>query len=145
MPSFQRIATAAASPEDVWKVLYDPSRFPEWWAGIETVEVKTLPAGTGGPTSYTMYPTGYPDFPMPQQLQTAPAQQSVVISCLVSDLRFEWRLEPLDGGRTTRISVHVDIPPAESHRLETQTGIIEASLTRLADVAAADKTNEQDK
>jgi hypothetical protein len=85
---------------------------------------------------YTMYPAGDPDFPMPQQLQTAPAQQSVVISCLVSDLRFEWRLEPLDGGRATRISVHVDIPPAESHRLETQRHIIEASITRLADVAA---------
>lgn len=140
MPSLQRSATAAAPPEEVWKVLYDPARFPEWWAGIETVEVKTLPTGTGEPTSYTMYPAGYPDFPMQQQLQTVPAQQSVVISCLVSDLRFEWRLEPLDGGRATRISVHVDIPPAESHRLETQRDIIEASITRLADLAA-DGTN----
>jgi len=136
MPSFQRSTTAAAPPEEVWKVLYDPSRFPEWWAGMEAVEVKTLPADSGEPIPYIMYPTGYPDFPMPQQLQTAPAQQSVVISCLVSDLRFEWRLEPLDGGRATRISVNVDIPPAESHRLETQHDIIEASLTRLADLAA---------
>ncbi len=29
MPSFQRSATAAAPPEEVWKVLYDPTRFPE--------------------------------------------------------------------------------------------------------------------
>lgn len=145
MPAFQRSTTAAVPPEEVWKVLYDPTRFPEWWAGIETVEVKNLPAGTGEPTSYTMYPAGYPDFPMPQQLHTAPAQQSVVISCLVSDLRFEWRLEPLDGGRATQISVHVDIPPAEAHRLETQRHIIDASIIRLAHVAAADRTNQQDK
>ena len=97
MPAFERSATAAAPPEEVWKVLYDPTRFPEWWAGIETVEVTSLSAGTDERTSYTMYPAGYPDFPMPQQLQASRDKQSIVISCLVSDLRFDWRLEPLDG------------------------------------------------
>jgi hypothetical protein len=58
-----------------------------------------------------------------------------VISCLVSDLRFDWRLEPLDGGRATRISVHVEIPQAEAHRLGTQREVIAASLSRLAAVA----------
>jgi hypothetical protein len=81
----------------LWKVLYDPARFPEWWAGIGTIDpVESAP---GDPTSYTMYPAGYPDFPMPQQLRTSHHRKSVVVSCLVSDLRFEWRLEPLDGGR----------------------------------------------
>jgi uncharacterized protein YndB with AHSA1/START domain len=136
MPSFQTSTTAAAPPEEVWKVLYDPSRFPEWWAGIETIELEALPANPGEPLSYTMYPTGYPEFPMPQQIQTVRKQESVVISCLVSDIRFDWRLEPLDGGRGTRISVYVDIPPDEAHRLETQRDIIEASLSRLAAVAA---------
>ena len=136
MPSFQRSLSAAAPPEEVWKVLYDPSRFPEWWVGFETVELKTLSADPGEPVSYTMYLTGYPDFPMPQQLQATRERQSIVISCLVSDLSFDWRLEPLDGGRATRISVHVDIPPAEAHRLASQRDIIDASLTRLADLAA---------
>jgi hypothetical protein len=117
----------------VWKVLYDPARFPEWWAGVEAVEVEAPPADAG-PTSYTPYPTGYPDFPMPQQLQASRDQQSIVISCLVSDLRFDWRLEPLDGGRATRISVHVEIPQAEAHRLVTQREAISASLSRLAAV-----------
>ena len=117
-------------------MLYDPSRFPEWWAGVETVEVGTLPADAGDHTSYTLYPTGYPDFPMPQQLQASRDQQSVVISCLVSDLRFDWRLEPLDGGRATRISVHVEIPQAEAHRLATQREGIAASVVRLAALAA---------
>jgi hypothetical protein len=60
MPSFERSATAAAPPEEVWKVLYDPARFPEWWAGIETVEVTTLPAGTGEPPPTPCIPRDTP-------------------------------------------------------------------------------------
>ena len=63
MPSFHDTTSSAAPPENVWKLLYDPARFPDWWAGIGTVEVRD--AG-----SYTMYPDGYPDFPMAQLLDT---------------------------------------------------------------------------
>jgi len=133
MPSFDDTTTAAAPPEEVWKILYDPSRFPEWWVGIETVE--TEGASAAGRTTYTMYPAGYPDFPMPQQLETAHDQRRVVVSCLISDLRFEWTLEPLDDGNATRISVHVDIPPNEGHRLDTQREVISKSLTQLAELA----------
>ena len=91
MPSFHDSATSAAAPEEVWKLLYDPSRFPDWWAGIGNVEVE----GTG---EYTMYPDGYPDFPMAQLLETERHEQRVTVSCLVSDLRFDWGLEAVDGG-----------------------------------------------
>ena len=37
MPSFHDTAISSAAPEDVWKLLYDPSRFPDWWAGIESL------------------------------------------------------------------------------------------------------------
>ncbi len=127
MPWFHDAATSQAAPEEVWKLLYDPSRFPDWWAGVGTVEA-------GGEGQYTMYPDGYPDFPMAQLLDTARDDQRVTVSCLVSDLRFEWRLEPAGSG--TRIMVEVDIPDAESHRLETQREVISASLRRLADIAA---------
>jgi uncharacterized protein YndB with AHSA1/START domain len=127
MPSFHDSATSRAAPEDVWKLLYDPSRFPDWWAGVGTVEV----AGDG---EYTMYPDGYPDFPMAQLLDTQRDDQRVTVSCLVSDLRFEWQLE--QAGTGTRITVEVDIPDSESHRLETQREVISASLRRLADLAA---------
>jgi uncharacterized protein YndB with AHSA1/START domain len=134
MPSFTASASSAAPAEEVWKLLYDPARFPEWWAGVGSV----LP-GDGPPAAedrgYTLYPSGYPDYPMPQRLQTSRADQRVVISCLVSDLRFEWTLEPLADG-ATRIGVHVDIPAAESHRLAAQQDIITASLARLAELAA---------
>lgn len=127
MPSFHDSAASSAAPEDVWKFLYDPARFPEWWAGLETVDVDR----DGG---YTAYPDGYPDFPMPQLLDTKREAQRVTVSCLVSFLRFEWQLEPSGDG--TLISVDVEIPEEEAHRLDTQRDSISTSLSRLAELAA---------
>ena len=133
MPSFSDATMSDAPPEQVWKLLYDPARFPEWWAGIETVEMGNGDAG-GGAEEYTMYPEGYPDFPMGQLLRTERGERRVTVSCLVSDLRFEWRLEPVAEG--TQITVEVEIPEAEGHRLEAQRETIRASLRRLAALAA---------
>src|ERR1039457_1506113 len=130
MPSFHDSADTSAAPEEVWKLLYDPSRFPTWWSGIGAVDV----AEGGG--SYTMYPEGYPDFPMAQLLDTAREQHRVTVSCLVSDLRFEWGLEPLDEGSGTRITVEVEIPDAEAERLEGQRQAIRTSLANLAKISA---------
>ena len=87
MARFEGQARSDAPPEQLWKLLYDPGRFPECWAGVETIE------RTGDPDGYTMYPTLYPDFPMPQRMRATAA--GVTISCLVSDLVFEWRLAAL--------------------------------------------------
>ena len=127
MPSFHDSATSSAPPEDVWKLLYDPSRFPEWWAGIGTVEVT-------GDGEYTMYPDGYPAFPMAQILDTRRTEQRVTVSCLVSDLRFEWRLQAIGDG--TLIAVDVEIPETEAHRLDTQREVISTSVKNLAHLAA---------
>lgn len=132
MPSFHDTVTSAAAPEEVWKLLYDPSRFPDWWAGIGTVaDVKD-----GG--GYTMYPEGYPDFPMAQLLNTQRAEHRVTVSCLVSDLRFEWRLEP--RGEGTLITVDVEIPEAEAHRLDGQRDLISTSMRQLAQVAGTNRS-----
>jgi uncharacterized protein YndB with AHSA1/START domain len=128
MPSFHDTASSPAPPEEVWKLLYDPARFPDWWAGVETVEV-------GGEGEYTMYPDGYPDFPMAQLLDTQREEQRVTVSCLVSDLRFAWRLEA--RGEGTLITVDVEIPEAEAERLESQRALIGESLRALARIAAA--------
>jgi hypothetical protein len=82
-----------------------------------------------------MFPDGYPDFPMPQALASSRENSTVKISCLVSDLSFDWRLRP--SGTGTEISVHVEIPDQEAHRLDTQRGIIRQSLLKLAEIAAA--------
>jgi len=123
VPSFHDSAASSAPPEEIWMLLYDPARFPDWWAGIETVEVQS-------DGEYTIYPDGYPDFPMAQLLDTERRNQRVTVSCLVSDLRFEWRLQP--DGDGTIITVDVEIPDAEAHRLQNQRETIRASLQRLA-------------
>ena len=128
MPSFHDAVTSAAPPEEVWKLLYDPARFPEWWASVGTVEVH------GGDGNYTVFPEGYPDFPMAQLLHTWRHEQRVTVSCLVSDLRFEWRLAP--EGEGTLITVEVEIPEAEAHRLDTQRELVSRSMRRLAELAA---------
>ena len=128
MQTFDQSAVSAAAPEQVWKLLYDPARFPEWWAGVGSVQPGRDQAG------YTMYPAGYPGFPMPQALETSREDGAVKISCLVSDICFDWRLRPSGSG--TEISVHVQIPDHEAHRLDTQREVIRQSVTRLAELAA---------
>ena len=39
-----------APVEEVWKLLYDPARLPEWWEGVETVETH----GTDGKGDFTI-------------------------------------------------------------------------------------------
>jgi uncharacterized protein YndB with AHSA1/START domain len=128
LPTFDDSTTSEAPVEEVWKLLYDPARMVEWWEGIERIE----PSGEG---EITVYPDGYPEFPMPQALRTAGDGRGLTISCLVSYLVYEWRLEPIEPG--TRISVHVEIPEEEAHRLETQRAGVSASLRSLAALATA--------
>ena len=129
MPSFDLTAHADAPVEEVWKLLHDPSRFPQWWAGVETVS-------PGADDVYTMWPVNYPDFPMDQRLESTASPGRVTISCLVSDLVFRWELRA--DGEQTDIGVHVDIPDREAHRLPVQRGLIRASIDRLAELAGAD-------
>jgi uncharacterized protein YndB with AHSA1/START domain len=128
MPSFTLTAHTEAPVEEVWKLLHDPSRFPEWWAGIETV----VPGDHG---DFTMWPAGYPDFPMAQRLQTERSGGRVTISCLVSDLEFRWQLR--DDPTGTEIEVHVVLPEQEAHRMPTQRTLLADSIDRLAALALA--------
>ena len=57
-------ADCRAPVEEVWKLLFDPARVPDWWAGIETVR-------KDAPGEFTQWPTGYPDFPMAQKLRAS--------------------------------------------------------------------------
>jgi Polyketide cyclase / dehydrase and lipid transport len=131
MPTFDDSTLADAPVEEVWKLLHDPARMVDWLDGVERIE----PTGHEGRGDVTLYPDGYPDFPMPQNLRTDGDGRRVTISCLVSDLVFEWRLEAL--GEATRIAVHVEIPEREAFRLDGQREAISASLRSLAALAAA--------
>ena len=131
MPGFDDVAVIDSPPEEVWKLLYDPARLPEWMDGVGSVaDVRR----SGDGSEYTLYPSGYPDFPMAQRVRGTRDGRRVTVSCQVSFLEFEWLLEEVDGERT-RLAVHVELPEAEAHRLESQRAAIRASLERLATVA----------
>jgi uncharacterized protein YndB with AHSA1/START domain len=130
MPIFDDEMTTTASPRQVWKLLYDPMRFPDWWSGFESAAAGDA---NGGPGDVTLYPDGYPDFPLPQIVDMRTQDHRVVVSCTVSDLVFDWRLEPCGAG--TRISVHVEIPEKEQARLAAQRQVVTSSLRRLAELA----------
>ena len=126
MPGFTLSAGCRAPVEEVWKLLFDPARFPDWWAGIETVRKDS-------PAEFTQWPTGYPDFPMPQKLRVDQANERVTISCQVSDIDVVWQLA--EAGTGTSITVNVSLPAREAHRLDGQHQAIEESLRRLTALA----------
>ena len=128
MPGFALTGGCRAPVEEVWKLLFDPARFPQWWAGVETVR-------PGPPGEFTLWPTGYPDFPMPQKLRVDQANERITISCQVSDIELVWQLA--EAGTGTAIHVTVSLPEREAHRLDGQHQAIEESLRRLTALAEA--------
>ena len=128
MPGFALSAQCRAPVEEVWKLLFDPARFPDWWVGIETVHA-------GDPGEFTLWPAGYPDFPMPQKLRVDQANERVTVSCQVSDIEVTWQLA--EAGDGTSIHVAASLPESEAHRLDGQHQVIEESLCRLTALAEA--------
>jgi uncharacterized protein YndB with AHSA1/START domain len=128
MPGFALSADCRAPVEEVWKLLFDPARFPEWWASIETVR-------TGEPGEFTIWLAGFPDFPMPQKLRTDQADERVTISCQVFDIEIVWQLAEIDAG--TSIHVNLSLPERKAHLLDYQHEVIEESLRRLTALAEA--------
>lgn len=108
MPEFTLTARAAAPVEEVWKLLFDPTRFPEWWAGIATVQVKSTDSRAG----------------------------RVTMSCQVSDIDFSWQLAETPDG--TEITARATVPPHEGGRLAYVREMISASLGALTVLAEAD-------
>jgi carbon monoxide dehydrogenase subunit G len=130
MPGFILTDTAAAPVEDVWKLLFDPSRFPEWWAGIETVQVDAEGA-------LTVWQSGYPDFPLPQNLRTDPATGRVTMSCQTFDVEVSWQLA--EQGEDTRVTVTADIPADLADLVGVlEREVVAASLTALVRLAEAE-------
>jgi Activator of Hsp90 ATPase homolog 1-like protein len=128
MPGFALSTDCRAPVEEVWKLLFDPARFPDWWAGIESVRKDAS-------GQFTLWPAGYPDFPMPQKLRVDQADGRVIISCQVFAIDVVWQLA--EAGAGTSIHVNVTLPDSEAHRLDGQHHLIEESLRRLTTLAEA--------
>ena len=129
MPGFTVNGTATAPVEEVWKLLFDPSRFPEWWAGVEKVQVDAS-------GDHTVWYQNNPDFPMPRRLRTDRVEGRVTVSCQVSDIEFAWQLA--EHGNGTKITARVAIPPAMAGLLDEQREAVARSLSNLAVLADAD-------
>src|SRR5687768_10417852 len=96
--------------------------------------METTSVGDG---EFTFQQVGVPELQLPNRLEVRDDDQAVVISCLLHDLVFSWRLAPLDDGRATQISVHVEIPDEKvERRAHRQREAIRASVQRLAELAA---------
>lgn len=79
----------------------------------------------------------FPELQIPNRLEVRDAGSAVMISCLLHDFVYDWRLEPLDRGQATQISVHVSIPEEKVEQFEQfQRAMMGASGRRLTEVAA---------
>lgn len=125
MPEFRDVRLCNAPASEVWKLLFDPTRFPEWWAGMDRVEQSS--------DTITRYMSAWPEFPYPTQVVARTEDSRVVISCMLSDIVHEWTLEPADAGCAIR--VRIEVPDNEAARLEAVTDETRESLTRLVRLA----------
>jgi uncharacterized protein YndB with AHSA1/START domain len=128
-------ATSTAPPEEVWKLLYDPLRFPSWWAGMERATLTRTT--TDGSVPYTYWFEGWPEAPMSQVLRSEREAGRVRISCLVSNMQITWQLGDGDAGGT-QIDVEVLVPDEEHERLDDMRAMMRDSVQRLAELAATD-------
>ncbi|HTI35535.1 MAG TPA: SRPBCC family protein [Miltoncostaea sp.] len=134
-PGFTLDAVCAAPAIEVFKILHDPSRIPEWWDDVERVE-----AGPDG--TVTRYTREWPDFAYPTAVaQPVPtgrddgqvAAGTVRISCLLSDIVHEWTLSPHPDGCEVR--VRVELPEREAGRIDAQRREVAGSLAGLVALA----------
>ena len=130
MPEFTLTARAAAPVEEVWKLLFDPTRFPEWWAGIETVQVESA-AGLHASGSTAIRTSRCRSSCAP-----TPGAGRVTMSCQVSDIDFIWQLAETPDG--TEITARAVVPPHERGRLAYVAEMVSASLDALTALVEAD-------
>jgi uncharacterized protein YndB with AHSA1/START domain len=126
MPVIEAEALVAAPAEEVFKLLHDPTRHPEWWVGVDAVE------GVRRQDDALRFSLGSRDHPGTrlEQRQESLAGGGIVMTCLRYGIRFRWRLAP--EGDATRVQAHVEIPDRSRQLTDGYRAKIPASLERLA-------------
>jgi hypothetical protein len=125
MPVIEAEALVDAPAEEVFKVLHDPTRHPEWWVGVDAV------AGVSRQDDALNFWVDSRDYPgiTLEQRQEPLAGGGIVMTCLRYGIRFRWRLIP--EGDATRVQAHVEIPDSSRDLTDGYRKKIPASLERL--------------
>ena len=131
MPGFELRAVCRAPAIDVFKLLHDPSRYPDWWEGMDRIE-----SATGRPHEVRRFMSEWPEFAYPTALSHAGAGGGVTISCLLSDIVQEWRIAPHADG--CAVGVIVELPEAEAGREGAQREEVGGSLRNLVALAESE-------
>jgi hypothetical protein len=125
MPGFTEEGTCRAPAEEVWKLLYDPDRYMEWWTGTERVEV--------GEERVIRYVPDSPGFAYPTAIASSSSGGRVTISCVLTDIVYDWTLAPRPPGCAVRL--RVDIPEELAAKLEGQMRDMRSAFGRLMELA----------
>jgi uncharacterized protein YndB with AHSA1/START domain len=105
----RRETVVSAAPEDVWRVVSDPSRLPAWWPSVSRVEdaspeawtkVLMSPGGKAVRADYTRVEAEQPTRVLwRHEVDESPFER------ILSASTTEIAMEPSDGGTLVRISV----------------------------------------
>lgn len=104
----------------------------EWLTGLEGVEA--IEPGDEE-TRYTAFSQFYPGAALPQVLRAEREGSRIVISCLSTGSRYEWRLGERSGGEGTEIALTVELGEKEAPFLAQHRAGMGSALERLARLA----------
>jgi hypothetical protein len=131
MPVIEAEALVAAPAEEVFKVLHDPTRHPEWWVGLDTIEDVQR---QDDELRFSVRSDDYPGVAL-EQRQEPLAGGGIVMTCVQYDIHFRWRLIP--EGDATRVHAQVEIPDHWRELTDGYRRKIPASLERLTALVTA--------
>jgi uncharacterized protein YndB with AHSA1/START domain len=105
LPRFEARRTLPAPIEDVWEVLADPARWPEWWPGLVSAQSSVRRALAPG-AHWQLEGTGRPSFRRSPQLggsllflEVVPLQR-ILFQLTGEHAEVELSLEPVEDGET---------------------------------------------
>jgi uncharacterized protein YndB with AHSA1/START domain len=146
MPTVSRARELGASPDEVWRVVSDPERLPDWWPGVSRVEEVSAGAWTKVLTS----PRGKPiraDYSLvesrqPERLVWRHEVEESPFERILAESLTEIELDPAGSG--TRVTVTVRhrprgwarFSPLQLRRAATRQ--VEGALAGLAGVMEGD-------
>jgi uncharacterized protein YndB with AHSA1/START domain len=111
MPTVVRTRTVEAAPQQVWEVVSDPRRLPEWWPQVQRVEdaspsawttVVATPKGKSIRLDHTLLGVEHPHrLTWRQEVEESPFER------ILSESVTEVELEPASGGTLVRLTTRL--------------------------------------